>query len=141
MSKQVTVRDSRKILTHLWSWWILVLSLLVVAQSALGKLGASVHDVWNWLLPTFLPIVSLIVSGYCDSRSQKADGSADKLEPRHLYAIALGFSIAYLTTLTVVFLSQPWLEKPILEVIHMTKYWFWGFQGIVVGILAAVFMK
>lgn len=128
------IRCQRR-LAVLWLGGAALLVLLMVAQSVGNKYGGATSEAWNWLLPTIIPTLSLIVGAFAAAaRRPQDDASVDAFS----YQMSLWLSVFYLVLVAAVPLAQPLTGRPPLELMQMSRLWLGAVQGLV-GIALGVY--
>jgi hypothetical protein len=132
----MTVGACRKRLATLWFGAGGALSLLLIAQTILGRYGDKASDVWGWFLPTVMPTLSLVI-GVVASRSRDSSKPADAF----VFGLAFAISLLYLASVSLVFLLQPFVKRSPLDTIKETSLWLGPFQGLVAAAMGRFFTK
>lgn len=129
----------RNRLAGLWFSGAVVIVGIVVVQSLLGKYGERTQNAWEWLLPTIMPILGMIVSvlGY-----SALDATASRFAVRKsFYRIAICLSIFYQLLVLLTILIQPLVGTDPLELMHTSSLWLGPIQGVVASALGVLFVS
>jgi len=122
----------------LWVWLIGAgaSALILVVISLLKGNPNFARDAWSWFLPLVLPTLGLMI-GVVGSAALLRD---DKKVVRLGFSkIASTLSIAYLFTLSLTILLEPFSPLSGSELYGVSNYWMGPFQGIVVAALGYLF--
>lgn len=127
---------ARKRLALVWFISGGFLITLVVVQSLGDKYGTKVGEAWEWLLPTIMPTMSLILGVLVAHRP------SERQVDRFLYRIALGLSVFYLALVTTTFMAAPFVANTsTLELMSLSNRWLGPLQGLVAAGLSYFFAK
>lgn len=133
-AERVSMVESKKRLATVWFIGAAVLFFLVFAQHMGGKYSNNAGDAWSWLLPNFLPTLSLIIGVLVkDSSNKISDTTAD----RFLFRLSFGLSIGYLAIIILVILLNP--GNP-LKMMDQSKLFLGPLQGLASAALGAFFI-
>jgi hypothetical protein len=127
--------DARALLTRVWLIGTAAPTLLLVAQSILGKYSDSVREVWSWYVPLAAPTIGLMIG----IQGGAAFGGRDRLVKRSFYEIALWLSIAYLAIISITIFLEPFSPTRGMALYGIATYWLAPLQGLVVGTLGYLF--
>lgn len=111
---RINLASAKKKLTIVWFSGSGVLFLLVLLQTIFGKYSDKVGEAWAWLLPTFMPTLSLIVGVLvADSlgKNENKDASEPPTADQFVFRLSFSLSIAYLLTVAVTILFLPHFLK------------------------------
>ena len=129
LRSQTSIRRARKALALVWFIGASFLFFIFLLQTIFGRYGDRNEEAWAWLLPM-------------DSTSQSIE---QKLIDRFLARLAIGLSIAYLATVSLTILLSPWAQLHAnlgpLQLMQTSQLWLAPFQGLVLAILGAFFVK
>lgn len=139
MTTTISVKACKKRLAYLWISVGLVLFVLLVLQSTLGKFGTRVEEAWAWLLPTIMPTLSLIIGVLVLDVSPTRH--RDKQIDRFLFRLAFNLSAIYLALVMLVPLIQPFTNFSPFELMRRSNFWLGPLQGLVAAVLGAFFVK
>lgn len=131
-----------RVRNHLASLWlfagVLVIGIVAV-QSLLGKYGDQTQNAWEWLLPTIMPTLGMILSvlGY-----SALDPTASRFTVRmSFYRIALWLSVFYQLLVLLTILIQPVAGADPLQLMHTSNLWLGPIQGVVASALGVLFVS
>lgn len=117
--------------------------LLLFIQLAAKKYGESGQEVTDWLLPSILPTLTLMIGALVTaSMVAKKKEEGDKEVPmsdRFLYRLAMGLSGFYLLLLLIVLLMSA--TSNVMETIDSVGVMITSVQGLVGLSLGAFFVK
>jgi hypothetical protein len=135
-----TLRISRKRLATIWFSGSGLLFSCVLLQTFLGTYSDKAGDAWQWLLPTVLPTLSLMV-GILVSGGLGLSDDAKSVDP-FMYRLTAVLSLAYLLTVALTILLSPFAtwSSP-LGLMKMSHFWLAPFQGVVSGALGLFFVS
>jgi len=131
-------REKRR-LAVIWFVGAAFLFFLVFVQSVRGVYGDQWEKPWAWLLPSVVPTLSVIlgVLGSDLTYPNHEDIQIDSFVPR----IAAAFSIGYLLIVSLTILLQPFSRYSPLTLMNMSHLWQAPLQGLVSGVLGALFVR
>ena len=118
--------------TRLMLVWVIgcaILLLVAWLQIVFGHYGENGRAVMEWLLPSIIPTLSLVVGVWANNALNKSR-SPEKVG-RGIYRIVLAVSALYLVFLGLIFAIQPMVATPPLEVIKASSLIAAPLQGIV----------
>ncbi len=122
-------------LALVWLVGAAVLVLLMIAQSMGNKFGTATSQAWDWVLPTTVPTLSLIVGAFAaTARQPLQQATVDAFS----YRLSFWLSVFYLLLVAAVPLAQPLTGRSPLELMQLSKLWLGAIQGIV-GISLGVY--
>ena len=134
--KTVKMDVARKRLALVWFASGGALIALVVVQSLGDKYGTKVGQAWEWLLPTIMPTMSLILGVLVAHRA------SERQVDRFLYRVVLGLSLFYLTLVATTFMAEPFIaQMTTLELMALSNRWLGPLQGLVAAGLSYFFAK
>ena len=141
MSHTLSQEACRRRLTVLWFGLSGLLFAFMMLYTIRGlPFGPRTAEVWGWLMPNIMPVLTLIVSVLVlESR-----GKGVELPPASplLFTLAMVLSVAYLLTLLVlVVVPANFTDQPALELLRSTGIWLGPFQGLVSGALGGFFVS
>lgn len=138
----VSLDGARMDIAKIWLIGSLLIFSLVIIQSLSGSFGESyAQPVWEWLLPTVVPTLGMIISTLAASAFART--ASDALVRRSFSRIASLISAFYLLTILALIVfrqsiapdTQSWLAK-----VHMSNLWLGPLQGLVTAALGALFV-
>jgi hypothetical protein len=135
----VPLERVRNHLAGLWFVGAVLIVGIVVLQSLLGKYGDRTENVWEWLLPTIMPTIGMIISvlGY-----SALDATASRFTvKRSFYRIAVYLSVFYQFLVLLTILIQPLVGTDPLELMHTSNLWLGPIQGVVASALGVLFVS
>lgn len=129
--------SAKKKLTIVWFSGSGVLFLLVLLQTIFGKYLDKVGEAWAWLLPTFMPTLSLIVGVLvADSlgKNENKDASEPPTADQFVFHLSFSLSIAYLLVVVLTILLSPFFEqaaqeKTIFDLMKLSNLWLAPFKA------------
>ena len=127
-------------LAGLWIVGSLLIFSLVIYQSLASVYADRVQDVWEWLLPTLIPTLTMIVTVAASTAFMSSASSA--VVRRNFYRIALGLSVFYLVLILFTILSLPAFNRIVstqIDSLHTSNLWIGPIQGIVASALGVLF--
>ena len=130
--------------TRLAMIWLIgggVIFLLLVVQSLMGRYEDNTKEAWEWLLPSVMPSLGLILTvlGY-----SAMDPNFGTSVVRRLFAtIATALSVLYLSLILLTVLIQP-IAAPdstkALELMRTSNLWLGPLQGLVASAMSVLFV-
>lgn len=135
----VSLDGVRNRLAGLWFLGAVLIVGIVVLQSLLGKYGDRTENAWEWLLPTIMPTIGMIVSvlGY-----SALDATSSRFAVRKsFYRIAIYLSVFYQFLVLLTILIQPVVGTDPIELMHTSNLWLGPIQGVVASALGVLFVS
>ena len=135
----VSMDKEKKRLALIWFVGAGLLFCLVLIQSVRNVYGTQTEKAWAWLLPSVMPTLSLIVGVLVSDVAQqgRVDIQVDPFVPM-LAAIS---SCVYLVIVSATILLQPLSQSTPLTLMNMSHLWLAPLQGLVSGLMGALFVK
>jgi ABC-type phosphate transport system permease subunit len=125
--------------------WFVVSGLLffvVLFQSYFDYYGENMSKVWEWLLPTMMPTLSLMLGVFVMDTVNR--GMEIKKVDRFFFRLTLGISSIYLTVVALTILVIPFVivKTQDMVVFYQKSHLFLGpLQGLASASLGAFFVK
>ncbi|MFO7877187.1 MAG: hypothetical protein R6U55_11470 [Desulfovermiculus sp.] len=140
MTEVLTMQACKRRLAIVWFAGSAVLFFLFLFQYIMApeKFGSG-SEAWGWLLPTFMPTLSLITGVFVmDIR-----GATDREQnvDRFLYRLALVLSVVYLFVVLLSIILHPYSKWMAIRFLNESNLWIAPLQGLVGGFLGAFFVK
>ncbi len=140
MTRTLTMQVCKRRLAIVWFSGSAVLFFLFLFMTVMApaKFG-SASEAWGWLLPTFMPTLSLITGVFvmdirgATNRGKKVDS--------FLYHLAMILSIVYLLVVLLSIILHPYSELMAINFLNESNLWIAPLQGLVGGFLGAFFVK
>jgi len=132
----------KKRLTILWFVGGGFLCFIVIVQTIFNHYGNRASDAWGWLLPTFMPTLSLIASVW--SMDVLGKSAAIESVDRFVFWLAFALSLAYLLVVAMTILLQPFVSSSAegyISVMNRSSLFLGPFQGVVGASLGVFFVK
>jgi hypothetical protein len=127
----------RKRLALLWLGSSGFLIALLMLQSLLGRWGADVPRAWDWLLPSVLPTMMLIVGVLVvELRAGKAQ---DETVDPFLYRLAASLSLFHLGAVGLTLVMAAVRDD--LGLLQTSRLWLAATQGLASAALGAFFVS
>jgi len=126
------------------TWFVIcgLLVLLVFVQMMLNKYGSRSEEFWSWLLPNFLPTLTLMATVFF---ADTPPSSAQRTVKKSIYRFALSISVFYLFLIILLILSEPLVHdltgSTIFDVIDRTGFILSPIQGLASLALGYFFVK
>lgn len=128
--------------TRLMLVWVIgcVLLLLVAwLQIINGHYGENGTDVWQWLLPSISPTLSLVVGVWTHKVLIKRKDT--QKVSKGLYRIVFFASIVYLGFIGAIFAIQPMVARPPLDVIRNSTILTAALQSVMCAFIGIFFTQ
>jgi hypothetical protein len=135
----VPMAQCKRRLAVLWFIGAGIIFSLIFGQTALGKYGDQASQAWNWILPTIMPTLSLIVGVLVMETVGK--NVKNTFADAFLFKLTFGISTAYLLAVLLTLLVQPFSTLTVFELMSQSNFWLGPFQGLVAAALGAFFVK
>jgi len=136
---RIPIVKAQKRLAIVWLAGSGILFILLLLQTIFGRYGDKVDEAWAWLLPTFMPVLSLIIGVLI--ADNLGEGSENKTVDRFLLRLSLLLSIMYLIVVSLTILMSPFSEFTPLELMRISNLWLAPFQGLVAAAIGAFFVN
>ena len=140
--QSIALEFVRNRLAGLWIIGSLVIFSLVIYQSLARVYADRIQDVWEWLLPTLIPTLTMIVTVVASTAFMSSAPSA--VVRKSFYRIALGLSVFYLVLILFTILSLPAFNRIVsaqIDSLHTSNLWIGPIQGIVASALGVLFVS
>jgi len=138
----VSLDDVQTLLAKIWFIGSGLVFVLLVIQSLLHVYGDLTQDVWGWFLPTLVPSLGLIITVLTYTALEPfMTGSVVR---KSFVTIAVWLSIAYLITVLLTILIQPFSSRTPAEAVALMRtsnLWLGPFQGLVASALGVLFVS
>ena len=119
---------------------LLVITMFFDNGSGRGAAGGRVDkELWNWLLPAFVPSLSLMVGVLVARLGADANDEGSRVD-RFLFRLAFWISVVYLAAFGLAFVNATLLSDSARKVIRESNLWLGPVQGLVTGSLGAFFV-
>ena len=112
--------------------------LLLAVQCMLGKYEDKGQQVWGWVLPMIAPNFSLIFTVIRMDALRK--GKAQSVR-KTFYTVALSLSVAYLVSILLTILIEPYTPYDALQLFELSNFWLGPFQGVVSSSLGVLYFS
>lgn len=136
----MSMRKCKKQLTVVWFSGGGLVFILLFFQTILGHYESGVSQAWGWALPTIMPTLSLII-GVLVSDALGISEVTKKTTDQFVFWLAIWLSVAYLASVLLTILFQPFSGRSPIEVFVSANLWLGPFQGLVVAALGAFFVR
>ena len=120
-----------------WATGSGILLLVAWLQIIFDHYGENGRDVFEWLLPSIVPTLSLVTGVWINNARKKSQGK--KQVDRGTYRIVLAVSIIYLLFIGMVFAVQPMVARPPIEVVQDSSLILAPLQGVMCGFIGIFF--
>lgn len=135
----IDMRVAKRRLAMIWFVGAGLLFLTVLLQTILGHYHDLAERAWEWLLPSIMPTLSLIIGVLVSDFMGK--GRADRPVDAFLFRMAAALSAAYLVTVSLPIFLHPFSNMTELDLMAMSHLWQGPFQGLVGAALGAFFVS
>ena len=137
--RQMALEEARAALITIWFIGAGIMSLILIAQSFLGRYGDNVQAVWSWFVPTVLPTLSLML-GVLGATAVSEDPNP-KVVKVFFFRLSRGLSIFYLLVLFLTVALEPLAPLPATKLYTLSNCWLAPLQGLVVAALGILFVS
>lgn len=146
----MTMTSGKRILGLIWFVGGLIpIIFLYVQDSYFEKYGEKGEEVWNWLLPTIVPTITLIIGVYAYDFFQNRNGKQETNEKevknekvesmdKFIFYLTLGFTLVYLLLVNSIIFLEPYSQDTIFEQISESRK-IWGTLQLFVNPLVGIF--
>jgi hypothetical protein len=112
--------------------------LVLVIQSVRGHYGTNLGKAWDWLLPTIVPTLTLIIGAVTAQALTSKDNEPDATVNVLAFKLCYGLSWFYIALILLTLLLQPFSGLTPLELMAISHFWLTPIQGLV-GLALGVF--
>lgn len=135
--ESLPIDTARVRLTTVWIVGTSLVFIIVIFQSLMNHYGTKTQEVWEWLLPTTMPCLGMIISSLI---SNAYYSSASSVPVRKvIYRVTIWVSVSYVTLVLLTILLQPFSSIPPVELMHRSNIWLGPIQGLVGSALGVFF--
>lgn len=149
----MTLIFCKRLLGLLWLIGGLIpIVFLYIQDSYFEKYGDKGEEVWNWLLPTVVPTITLILGVYAydfyqsNNDKKEADDKDKKAKKnekaaradKFIFYLTLFASLGYLLFVNSIIFLEPYSTDTIFEQISESRK-FWGTLQLIVNPLVGIF--
>ena len=139
--EMVSMDSARSRLAKIWLSLGAVIFGVVIMQSFLGRYEDKTVEAWNWLLPTIMPTLGLIIAVLT---STARDAAVSQAAVRKSFVqIVTWLSVAYLGLVLVTIAAQPFVARDAAQALALMRgsnLWLGPFQGLVASALGVLFV-
>jgi hypothetical protein len=137
---ELTSLDSARAgLATLWFGGAGLVFVLVIIQSLMGRYGNQTQGAWEWLLPTVMPTLGMIVAGLGYTATDPMRSAS--VVRKTFYRLSYWLSAFYLGLILLTLLLQPFTGVPPIDLMHTSNLWLGPIQGLVASALGALFVS
>jgi uncharacterized integral membrane protein len=124
-----------------WVWFIgtAFVLVLVIIQSLMNRYGSRTQEAWEWLLPTIMPTLGMILSGLICTALDPL--SSEVFVRRSFVRVALWLSGFYQALILLTILSQPFTDLDPIDLMHRSNLWLGPIQGLVGAAIGVLFVS
>lgn len=140
MTNNISWTRSKARLAAVWYVWSGAILMILIFQSSVGKYGEQATLAWQWLLPTILPTLTLMIGVFAVDAAEKKT-SKKAVVSRHIFRLTVGISIFYLLTVSLTLFLEPITPISGLELMSLSNLWLGPFQGVTTAAIGIFFMK
>lgn len=135
----VPMARARQRLAVVWFLAAAIAVTLMIAQTVQGKYGSKTPQAWGWLLPTLVPILSLVLATL--ARQVSSPEQFTEQVDTFAYRTALGVSVFYALALLATLFAQPFVSGSALDWMQTSNLYLGPLQGLTVVMVGAFFHK
>ena len=135
----VDMAKCKKKLAILWLSGTGMMFLIFLFQTIFGRYGEKAEEAWQWLLPTFMPTLSLIVGVLVVDALSKE--TKRKNVDRFIFRLSFALSTAYILLVAITIFLQPFASLSAIELMKQSNLWLGPFQGLVSASIGVFFVK
>jgi hypothetical protein len=139
IDREINMATCQRILAIVWFIPSAALFGIFVIQTILGRYGDQVGDAWNWLLPTIMPTLSLVIGALVTVELNR--DQSRRTYSKFMLILTSCISVVYLASVSVVVLFQPISPRSPLDSMRQANLWLGPLQGLVAGAMGAFFAK
>ena len=129
---------AKKIMAVVWLLFSAIIFTIFIILT-ITKFGEESQVAWNWLLPSILPTLSLII-GILVTDARSATSQEHKVN-KFYYYLALGFSLFYLCLLLSLILFHGSFPIGIDEMFKRSNLFLAPIQGLVSAVIGIFYYK
>ncbi len=134
---RIPIANTKKRLTIIWFSGSGIIFALLLLRTISGKFGTEAKDTWGLMLPTFLPTLSLIIGILIADATASKNSEDTATVDRFFFYLSSFLSTAYLATVVLIILLNPFSTLSLPELMHLSNLWLAPFQGLVAASLGA----
>jgi hypothetical protein len=124
-------------LATIWFLGSAVLVILVIVQTLLDHYGNRTSDAWGWLLPTFMPTLSLITGVMVVDPKRQQSRPVDPF----VFVLASVVSTVYLFIVLLTILLAPFSALGEIQLMRLSNLWLGPTQGLVTALTGVFFVQ
>jgi hypothetical protein len=137
--KSISLDTARVRLAAVWFIGTGLVLCLVILQSIMNRFGSRTQEAWEWLLPTIMPTLGMILSGLvCTAFDPLSSGVFVR---RSFYQVAVWLSAFYQALILLTILLQPFSDIDPIDLMHRSNLWLGPIQGLVGVALGVLFVS
>ena len=139
---KVSMIRCKKKLAILWFVSSGLLFFVVLFQSYFGAYREHISESWEWLLPTIVPTLSLILGVFV--MDTVSHGMETRKVDSFFFRLTFGVSSTYLIVVALTILISPFLwvkTQDMVDHLQRSHLWLGPLQGLVSASIGAFFFK
>ncbi len=135
---KIGTKKAKRVLATVWFLGSAVLVILVLVQTMMDHYGNKTSDAWGWLLPTYMPTLSLI-TGVMVADAVKRQPS-EPVDP-FVFLLASVISGVYLFIVLLTILLAPFSSLGEIKLMSLSNLWLGPIQGLVTAFIGVFFVQ
>ena len=139
MSNRLPLISCQRKLLLTWLIGSIPAVLLMTTRSLAGAFVGQEQEIWGWLVPLFLPTLTLMLGAY--SAIALKELPPQKTVDQLFFLVAIGFSVFYLLILNGVVILQPFLNVPVFVSTQRASLVLGVIQGLTTTCIGVFFVS
>jgi len=137
---KISFNTCKKKIATVWLSFSAVIFILFVAWTlGSSKFDDKASEAWNWLLPTIMPTLSLIIGILVVDLNSSSD--SERMVDGFIYRIALGLSLFYLTLIFTILIFSGTFPDALFDVFAKSNLFLAPLQGLTSASIGAFYYK
>lgn len=133
-------QKAKKNLSSLWFILSGIIGFLMIIQTISDKYGSFTSEVWNWLLPSIIPTLSLIMSIFIiDIKGKQSNRQIDSFYFKLSFSLSLLYLLTILLMIITISESKEGINK--INFLKDSNIFLGPFQGLVNASMGFFFFK
>lgn len=137
--KSIQLDTAQARLAAVWFVGTALVLILVILQSLMNRFGNRTQEAWEWLLPTIMPTLGMILSGLVGTAFDPLSSAV--IVRRLFYRVAIWLSAFYQLLILLTILVQPFTNMEPVDLMHRSNLWLGPIQGLVGVALGVLFVS
>lgn len=137
---KITLNRGKNLLALVWFIGFIPPFLILAARTFVGTYyGGKETEAWSWFSPNIVPTLGLIVSSVAAAAT--GEDAVERKISSGFFAFTFGLSLFYLVIFNLIFLLEPLVNSPPLEIFKRSSLFLGILQGFVTTVLGVFFIR